>query len=173
MLGSAWNSSAPSPASLGAASLNRGHTCFREDPASLRSELGKCAAGLPRSGQRPAGVRIPGARRNRACQSIASVNLNGIEASTEATRLEGRVQAAPLQIARCRGDPCGRPARAPRAPDRIGKTRHAGTLLRGLIVRRERGDHKGRPYIILTPARTHCYRFRRCCDPFRLAKASD
>ena len=35
------------------------------------------------------------------------------------------------------------------------------------------GDHKGRPYIILTSARTHCYRFPRCCDPFRLAEASD
>src|SRR5215831_9400876 len=38
---------------------------------------------------------------------------------------------------------------ASRAPDRIDETRHAG--LRVLIVRREQGDHKGRPYIILTP----------------------
>jgi len=33
-----------------------------------------------------------------------------------------------FNIVRCRGDPCDRPVCAPRAPGRIGKTRHAGTF---------------------------------------------
>jgi hypothetical protein len=50
-----------------------------------------------------------------------------IEASTRVVTLERRSQAASFNIACCRGDPCGRPARAPHLP--------------------EQGDHKGRPYI--------------------------
>src|SRR5258708_33159443 len=45
-----------------------------------------------------------------------------------------------LQHARCRGDPGGRPAWAPRDSDRTGNRPHVG---------RQQGDHKGRPYIIL------------------------
>jgi len=37
-------------------------------------------------------------------------------------------------------------------------------------LHRERGGHKGRPYIILTSARIHCYGFSRCFDPLHRLK---
>jgi hypothetical protein len=64
-------------------------------------------------------------------------------------------QAVSFNTAFCRGDPCGRPICG--AEDRIGKARHAGTFLKVLIVRREQGDHKGRPCIIPAAARIHGY----------------
>ena len=64
--------------------------------------------------------------------------------------------------------------RAPRAPDRISRARHAGTSPGSRRSTGNRGDHKVAPtYNILTSARIHRYRFSRCPDPFRLAEVID
>ena len=63
----------------------------------------------------------------------------------------------------CRGDPCGRPDCALRAPNRMDEAHHAGSA-RG-SHREEEGDHKGRPYSSLTPTRTHWYRFSHAAIP--------
>ena len=65
------------------------------------------------------------------------------------------------------------PGFAHRVPDRIDKTRHVGIFSGFLIVRREQGDHKGCPYIILMSARIHRLSLFAMLRPFRLADDSD
>ena len=77
-----------------------------------------------------------------------------LRASTKVITLGGRAQAASSNIARCRGDPCGRPVYAPRAPDR-------NASCRGPSPGSHRPSGTGRPQ----GSPLH--------DPFSLAEASD